>query len=901
MKEHFSSRVTKLLVILALAIVASVMFVIVGCDSGKDDTTVCTNHTWVADTTRTDIAATCDKDGVHYVVCSNCGMASNEVIQATGHHWKDDGALQVEPATCTENGYYYRLCEDCGYRETSSVIYATGHHLVYSADTAKIAVPTCTTDGTITGTCKDCGEQFTYTGTQLKNGEATISGIPENVLKAKENDLGAGFLVHPGHDYHYANEAECVVVEIKNDQAKTQLWNKCDRCEEEFEAVAHTVPTGFAPCKVATGKDGKTLTVPTTYKGLTAEAQNKDAYAAKGEAYAYQCPECENYLKEGDHTYQISKLVSGNPVLDPENAVFEVAEGVTTLDCHYYYVCEYCNDIEVATPHTYPVSTDTANYKNCGHGDLCTVCGIALSQPTAHNYNGVMDRTHKDVTFGDFSYVEPTCTTDGVAYYFCTSCAAREDAGEKIDWVLNTNYKAIDGYGKLNHDNWETEVTEGSDAEGYYVKTVSRAGDDAAVDCVTGTYKRDICNTCGATRISVRPTFYVAGTGTDKYVEVKSATEMQGKTIYVLEDGKYVEVTNKNVSWTTDEYGRPWTDDKGNYGGTEPGEHEWQLLELKDYSAAELKEIRYPTCDNKTAKMLYKCTNPNCQTQTWRTVDIAEYAKDIGTTEEALIKEYKEANQWHVGTMNACGHDLCSACTYGNHEAQYYFVFNSADSAMTIDRIAYFSCRTDAENYDTISAYVNEIVKKYQTTGVNAVKFYTDAEHKNEVDWNAIVKGNENGSQIFVDKTIYVTRDLLPTNDATQTYFNIENVGWSDKDNDLEIGWHLNQTVIANSKITSITVTLKQGNDVCVKAVTSGTQLSAYLKECEPYWADVKGDVLQYSIDGFCTEEGATDTWTYTNEEGKVPAKGAALTGYTVEISIVVSGYEAPFVVSKTL
>lgn len=897
MKEHFSSRVTKLLVILALAIVASVMFVIVGCGNGDNQTQH--QHTWVSDTSREDTEATCTVDGVHYLICSECGMTTNDVIPAIGHTWANEGKLLIEDATCTQEGYYYRLCEICGYRETSSVIPATGHHLEYSADTAKIAVPTCTTDGTITGTCKDCGEQFTYTGTQLKNGEATISGIPENVLKAKENDLGAGFLVAPGHKYHYDNRAECVVVEVKNDQAKTALWNKCDRCDEEFEAVEHTIPSGFAPCIVAVDKENKELKVPDTYEGGAAEDLNKADYAAAGASYAYQCPECENYLKPGDHNYQISKLVSGNPVLDPENAVFEVAEGVTTLDCHYYYVCTYCNDIEVATPHTYPVASDTAHFKNCGHGDLCTVCGLELSQPTAHNKDGVMDRDHKDVTFGDFAYVEPTCTADGVAYYFCTGCKTREDAGEDITWTLDTNYWAIDGYGKLNHADWKTEVAEGSEAEGYYVKTVSRAGDDAAVNCVTGTYERDICNICGATRISVKPTFYVQGAAANTYVEVKSADEWKAP-VYVLEDGKYVQVNNANVSWATDEYGRPWTDDKGNYGGTEPGEHKWQLMELKDYSAAQLKDIRYPTCDNKTAYMLYKCEN--CDLQSWRTVDIDVYAVEAGYTDaDALIADYKEANKWHVGTMNACGHDLCSACTYGNHEAQYYFVFKSADSAMTIDRIAYFSCRTDAENYDTISAYVNEIVKKYQTTGVNAVKFYTDAEHKNEVDWNAIVKGNENGSQIFVDKTIYVTRDLLPTSDATQTYFNIENVGWSDKDNDLEIGWHLNQTVIANSKITSITVTLKQGNDVCVKAVTSGTQLSAYLKECEPYWADVKGDVLQYSIDGFCTEEGATDTWTYTNEEGKVPAKGAALTGYTVEISIVVSGYEDPFVVSKTL
>lgn len=904
MKEHFSSRVAKLLVILALAIVASVMFVIVGCDGGTEEPPAHTTHTWVADSSRQDVEATCTVDGVHYLICSECGMTTTEIEPATGHTWANNGTLLIENATCTQEGYYYRLCEDCGYRETSSVIPATGHHLEYSADASTIVAPNCTTDGTITGVCKDCGEEFTYTGTQLANGEVTISGIPDSVLNNKEYNLAnpgqtAKFLVAPGHDYAYDNEASCVVMEVKRDG--TQLWNKCERCEEEFTAVAHTVPTGFAPCQVATGENGAALTVPTTYAGLPAGVQNASTYATVvngvGEEYAYQCSECENYLKPGDHNYQISRLVSGNPVLDPDNAVFEVAEGVTVLDCHYYYVCTYCNDIEVATPHTYPVSTDTANYRNCGHGDLCTVCGLALSQPTGHTLVGVMDRDHKDVTFGGFTFAEPTCTTDGVAYQFCTGCKAREDAGEEITWTLGTNYQTISGYEKLNHTNWAVLVPEGSETRGFYVATVSRAGDDAAVDCVTGTYNRDICNICGATRIEVRPSLYTTNTnGTLSNPVAADAALTDTTTYYYMENGRVVSKTGAELANAPS--GRAWTDANGNYGGTLPGEHTWVMMSLSDYSTAELSQIRYPTCDNETAHMLYQCSV--CKMETWRTVSIDDYAAAINTTTEDLIADYKEAGTWHVGTMNACGHDLCSACTYGNHEAQYYFNFQVENNAFNVSRIAYYSCRTDAENLETINAYIATVIKNNQTDGVNAVKFFTDAAHENEVDWNAIVKGSENGSQIFVDKTIYVTRDLLPVDDENQTYFVIDGyvAAWSTTDGDLDIGWSLNNTVIPNTTITSITVTLKDASDAtCVEAVSSGTQLAAYLNECRPYWEE-GATTLAYSIDGFCTASGTTSAWTYTNTT--VPAHGSDLTGYTVTVSIA-CGANTTYVLTGTV
>lgn len=89
MKEHFHSRIAKLLVVLALAVVASVMFVFVGCSSecAHENT-----HTETVD-------ATCTTAGHTDTVCDDCGETiKTETIDALGHKW-DDGT--VVAATCT--------------------------------------------------------------------------------------------------------------------------------------------------------------------------------------------------------------------------------------------------------------------------------------------------------------------------------------------------------------------------------------------------------------------------------------------------------------------------------------------------------------------------------------------------------------------------------------------------------------------------------------------------------------------------------------------------------------------------------------------------------------------------------------------------------------------------------
>lgn len=225
MKEHFSSRVTKLLVILALAIVASVMFVIVGCDGGEKEPTH-TVHSWVADSSKTNIAPTCTTDGVDYFICSECGMTSTEPVPATGHTWDSDGT-KGKPATCTEDGwFFYRECTECGYVDASDRMPATGHALNFADVT--INAPTCTADGSLTGICANgCGETVTINADDIDLGKNVIGYTDElaqdkedaaneaaeegeevdyNIGYADKEETVSTFLQKLNHAYQYGNE-----------------------------------------------------------------------------------------------------------------------------------------------------------------------------------------------------------------------------------------------------------------------------------------------------------------------------------------------------------------------------------------------------------------------------------------------------------------------------------------------------------------------------------------------------------------------------------------------------------------------------------------------------------------------------------------------------------------------
>ena len=141
MKGHIHSRIAKLLVVLALAVVASVMFVFVGCSSE------CEHEKTHTET----VAATCTTAGSTKTVCDDCGETiKTETIDALGHKW-DEG--KVVAATCAAGGYTLKTCTVCGAQQQTDLTEALPH----AWKNTTTVEPTCTTEGYTLQTCEACG------------------------------------------------------------------------------------------------------------------------------------------------------------------------------------------------------------------------------------------------------------------------------------------------------------------------------------------------------------------------------------------------------------------------------------------------------------------------------------------------------------------------------------------------------------------------------------------------------------------------------------------------------------------------------------------------------------------------------------------------------------------------
>lgn len=141
MKGHIHSRIAKLLVVLALAVVASVMFVFVGCSSE------CEHEKTHTET----VEATCTTAGSTKTVCDDCGETiKTETIDALGHKW-DEG--KVVAATCAAGGYTLKTCTVCGAQQQTDLTEALPH----AWKNTTTVEPTCTTEGYTLQTCEACG------------------------------------------------------------------------------------------------------------------------------------------------------------------------------------------------------------------------------------------------------------------------------------------------------------------------------------------------------------------------------------------------------------------------------------------------------------------------------------------------------------------------------------------------------------------------------------------------------------------------------------------------------------------------------------------------------------------------------------------------------------------------
>lgn len=762
MKEHFSSRVTKLLVILALAIVASVMFVFVGC--GEQHV-----HTW---TQTKEQAATCTADGFIEYTCEGCGDVRQETVQATGHVWKDDGALQTHPATCTEDGYYYKLCTVCEYEETSSRIPANGHTMAFADVTVNL--PTCTADGSVTGKCADCGADVTWTADEIAAG-ARLTGIPDTnpIVDGKEveyyNSEGK-FLQALTHKYYFKNLSSCVA-EFDNtdsrffgeDAAKNPskyYYDYCTRCETAFEVEEHTVPTGYLPCENAKVANSTNLaTVPAGH-----EVRLGDEYAVTGEHYAYQCSECENYLKAVGHNYELMSLKSGEIGSTKNPPVWEAAPADAEFSCLYYEVCEWCGTNRISAPHKTNMAKPT-----CTEDVVCEVCNKVVEARTGHDFEKATE------IFGEFKKTEdltiaPSCVEPGYICQVCMNCLDREKAGQEVEWVLDENYK------------WVVDP-KNDEAAGHNYETITSYDTSVeAVGCARPTMKQDVCKregcteaTAGHVRVDLKPTAYTkSGSGDDVvYTAVTENTLKDGGEYYIKgENGTYTKIANiANYNAGKMDDGTFYTDEEGYYDYQQGKNHLHTFFvfaidsknapvnmgganlpataELVDYERnASLKDrgAEVPSC-KENGMVLQYCSD--CKEYMWVGISLQDYlngmnaaAKKYGTAaDQKFYPDYNTGvtmEKYHEGDMPACGHPVCSECKgTTDHEVQYTVMFNvtlnaqyTGVTAPTIASYTGWTCYTDDYDKDQLNAYIKEYLDITAETA--GAKFTYTFSFKNE-------------------------------------------------------------------------------------------------------------------------------------------------------------------------
>ena len=816
------------------------------------------NHNWEKGET---VPATCVTNGYTEYTCSVCGTTKqDEIVYATGHVWDNDVVL-TEAATCTTDGYYYLKCENCIERQTLDVIPATGHDYEWTVTQTY----GCTTDGTLEGVCATCGNEVTY----------AADSIPADVLADladepfyEENKSVNGFLQASGHNYISVNHLTGYA-DSKHEFDTPSAGGHDDAlyqiCEDIGVLNADTDNevdyTGYSlvctECDVAVETAAHTPDVTPAYACVDED----------GDGLAWTCEVCGYEQAVEEHT----------PVLVAKDENGEVTdEPATVYNCLSAYVCDVCGEVLADEgPHSAPTAADTDYVANCQHGNLCTLCGkdVFGGKLPHHLVELAVGETVNGATAKD-----STCTETGLRVWACEMCMDLVEKGEDIEWITLTNDEFDEGTADYKTGNFYTEAIKLKD-HAWATEKVSMNPDDPKAElCITDYYLKDVCEECDKVRVEVKP----------------------------------AESMEENAP-----SGKPWTNAQGYYGFHE-GEDKHNFTLVTDPDAYEsASDYQLPTCST-NGKFIQICLNDGCQfSSTRKDVTLEEYAKALlknegyatPTEEEiaAKVDELLTKPEFHAGEMPACGEHVCDVCDDRSHGVQYVLTFevvageNVPEGAVlpTIGQYTNYFCLEDVV-YDEmgqktedgeVAKFIAMMEKLDADDAVYNYQYYLtnkDGVLSDEItDWAAMLepKGENSYSK---NTTIYVKASLAEDEEVQKTYFTLDGyvASWSTTDNDLEIGWALDNTVIPYTSITSITVELKNAeNAVCTTAVSKGDQLAAYIAACEPYWAE-GATKLAYSIDGFTTATGAQTCWTYTNTTPINKTDNADLTGYTLTVTI---------------
>lgn len=390
-----------------------------GCDAIDEKVA----HVWVADTSKTDVPATCIADGIHYLKCE-CGATKSEVItDRSDHDFKGEWVT-------TDPEYHWHICTTEGCDEIDEKI---AHKWV--ADTSKTDVPaTCHSDGIHYLKC-ECGAEKTE----------AITNRPDHDFTGKPV-----YTDETGH-WHVCVNAGCEATDEK-------VAHNCNSYEKKDDNVhSKTCECGYSVDESHAWDDGTVTKEPSetetgirTYTCSVCHGTKTEVIPEKSHVHTpnagwekdddshwHTCSGCSEKVDKADHIWLSNPDKTDVPATCHSDGISyfkcsvcdrEKSEVITDRPAHdftgewidtdaegHYHKCKNCEATDDKVPHEWVADTSKTDVAATCHSDgihylKCSECGAEKSEP-------ITERPDHDFT-GEFEYTDETghwhvCKNDG--------------------------------------------------------------------------------------------------------------------------------------------------------------------------------------------------------------------------------------------------------------------------------------------------------------------------------------------------------------------------------------------------------------------------------------------------------------------------------------------------------
>ena len=404
-----------------------------------------TTSTYALRSTVTNVAPSCNTQGVVVYTCSDCKHTYSEIVDALGHDMIEVGAKDASCEAVGNNAH--KVCAECGYNSEAGSKYVEIPALGHTGGNA-----TCTEQAVCENCHQSYGEALGHNyGETIPGKDATCTevGYTEYKVCATCGDVDGKEVLPAGHDLNEfeASAPTCTV----------EGWDayvSCKNCSyttkgEAIPAIGHTGGTATCESQAVCTK------CELAYGDLDA---NNHANVVTDEAVDATCTEVG--LTEGKHCEACKTVIVG--------------QTETPLASH--------------TEETVAGKDATCTETGLTDGKKCSVCGETLEAQEVINANG-----HKSGTVTVENENEATCTKDG-SYDNVTYCTVCETEIERVTFTviaLGHSEETVKGYAATCT---ETGLTDGKKCSVCGATTVEQTETPA-----TGVHNfvDGVCSNCG--------------------------------------------------------------------------------------------------------------------------------------------------------------------------------------------------------------------------------------------------------------------------------------------------------------------------------------------------------------------------------------------------------------------